>query len=193
MRIWMLTFATLALSACTTIPEQLQGTYPEISPARVEPSAFGSAVRWGGTIIDASNEENKTCFEVLSRNLDKYLRPKVEDRTAGRFIACKEGFFDPEVFARGREVTVIGRIRNIDVRAIDEFNYRYPVIDVDQLVLWEPREEVLVIDDPFYYPYYPYYWGGYYPYYYWRHPMHGRTYARPRQLLPDPAKTQPED
>jgi outer membrane lipoprotein len=196
MRILIFAIATLAVSACTTIPEQIQGTYPDISPARVEPATFGSTVRWGGTIIDAKNDVNSTCFEVLSRDLDKYLRPKVEDRTSGRFIACKAGFFDPEVFARGREVTVTGHIRNIEVRSIDEFSYRYPVIDVDNLILWEVREEVLVIDqpfDPFYSPYYwggP--WGGYYPYYYHR-PMNSRSYVRSRQLLPDPADVRPED
>jgi len=181
----------ILISGCTTVPEQIQGDYTDISPARVEPALFGSQVRWGGTIIDAVNEDDSTCFEVLSRELDKYLRPRVEDRTAGRFIACKPGFYDPEVYAHGREVTLTGRIRGIEVRQVDEFDYRYPVIDVDALILWEVRQEVLVIDypyDPFYYPYwYGPYWGPY-PYY----PMHGRSYARPRQLLPDPAIVQPE-
>jgi outer membrane lipoprotein len=192
MRILTATTLVLTLSACTTIPQQIDGTYSDISPARVEPAVFGQTVRWGGTLIDARVEKDSTCFEVLSRELDKYLRPRLEDRTAGRFIACKSGFYDPEVFARGREVTLTGRIRNIEERPIDEFTYRYPVVDVDQLVLWEVREEVMVIDypyDPFYYPYYwngPYW--GYYPYYRHGYPMHHRGYARTRQLLPDPAE-----
>ena len=199
MRIWITTIAVLTLSACTTIPEQIQGTYANVSPARVEPSAFGSTVRWGGTIIDANSQEDHTCFEVLSHTLDKYLRPELTDQTAGRFIACKPGFYDPEVFARGREVTLTGRIRNIEVREIDDFNYRYPVLDVDELVLWEVREQVMVIDHPYDPFYYPYYWGGpyggYYPYYpYYRHPhsMSGRSYARTRTLLPDPAIMTPD-
>jgi outer membrane lipoprotein len=190
MRSWIFTITLLALAGCTTIPEQLQGTFPDVSPARVEPAAFGNTVRWGGVIIDSMNAQDNTCFEVLSRDLDKYLRPKVEDRTAGRFIACKQGFYDPEVFARGREVTLIGRIRDVEVKNIDEFKYRYPVVDVDELVLWQVREEVFVVDgfyDPFWYPYY---WGspywGHYPYYPPGRPMHGRSYARSRQLLPDP-------
>jgi len=191
--------AVLAVSACTTVPEQIQGSYADISPARVEPAVFGSAVRWGGTIIDSKNEESSTCFEVLSRNLDKYLRPKLEDQTAGRFIACKQGFYDPEVFARGREVTLTGHIRNIEVKQVDEFNYRYPVVDVDDLVLWEVREEVVVIDHPYDPFYYPYYWGhpywGYYPYHRGYYPMHppSRSYGRTRTLLPDPAIVQPGD
>ena len=47
MRIWIVTIAILAVSACTTVPEQIQGTYPDISPARIEPAVFGSTVRWG--------------------------------------------------------------------------------------------------------------------------------------------------
>jgi len=194
MRFCIASLAVLAvlISGCTTVPEQIQGDYADISPARVEPALFGSQVRWGGTIIDAVNEEDSTCFEVLSRELDKYLRPRLEDRTAGRFIACKAGFYDPEVYARGREVTLTGRIRSIEVRQVDEFDYRYPVIDVDQLILWEVRQEVLVIDQPYDPFFYPYYWG-YYPYYPYYYPMHGRSYGRTRLLLPDPAIVQPEN
>ena len=188
MRILIILSFVLLLSACTTIPEQLQGTYADISPARVEPQVFGSTVRWGGEIIDSMIKPDSTCFEILSRDLDKYLRPEVEDRTAGRFIACQKGFHDPEVYAKGREVTVIGRIRNIEVRQIDEFNYRYPVLDVDQIVLWEKRQDVIYYDqfyDPFYYPYYwGYPYGAYYPYR--PYPPHsGRAHVK--QTLPDPS------
>jgi outer membrane lipoprotein len=196
-RIVQLAAVTLLFSACTTIPEQLQGTYAEISPARVEPSVYGSSVLWGGVIIDAKNEKENTCFEILSREMDKYRRPLVEDRTSGRFIACKPGFYDPEVFAKGREVTITGTIRNIEARQIDEFSYRYPVLDVNELVLWEVRQDVLVYNnyDPFYYPYY---WGYGFGYPYHRYPYYGgfprHSYggtARIRQTLPDPAVTSP--
>ena len=190
-----LAVAILAVPACTTVPTQLEGTYSEISPARVEPGVYGSTVRWGGVILDARNKENQTCFEVLSRELSKYMRPMVEDSTAGRFIACKDGFHDPEVYAKGREVTLTGKIRNMEVRQIDEFNYRYPVLDVSNLVLWEKRNDVLVYDhyDPFYSPYY---WGGWgysrfpyygYPHYGYGFPHHSRTTVRTRQTTPGPA------
>ena len=52
---------------------------------------------------------------MLSRELDKYLRPVQEDFTAGRYIACKAGFQDPVVFSKGREVTTIGEISNISI------------------------------------------------------------------------------
>jgi outer membrane lipoprotein len=193
MRSWTLMIAVLALAGCTTIPPQLEGTYPTVSPAQVGPAAFGSTVRWGGVIIDSDNSRDETCFEVLSRDLDKYLRPEVEDRTAGRFIACKKGFYDPEVFAKGREVTLVGRIRDIEVKNVDDFEYHYPVVDVSDLVLWEVREDVMVVDN-FYDPWYPYYWygpyWGYYPYYHPGWPAHGRSHMHRRQLLPDAADVQ---
>lgn len=189
----------LSLAACTTIPTQLQGEYASVSPARVDPASFGTTVRWGGIIIDAKNESQRTCFEVLSRELDKYMRPKVEDITSGRFIACQDGFSDPEVFAKGREVTLVANITGVEERKIDEFNYRYPVLQVNDLVLWEERKDVMYYHD-YYDPYwYPYAWGspyyGYYPYYRggfgYGYGARG-GYAVTRQTLPNPAKLEPE-
>lgn len=195
MRVLTLVIVLLAVSACTSIPEQIQGNYSEVSPARVEPGVYGTEVRWGGVILDAKIKEEATCFEVLSRDLDKYLRPKVEDRTAGRYIACKPGFHDPEVFSKGREVTLTGRIRDVETRQVDEFDYRYPVLDVDELVLWEKRKTVVVhqgYHDPFYYgPYWHQPWG-YYPYYRYPYAPHGRSYSYTRQTLPDASELEPE-
>ncbi|MDT8320661.1 MAG: Slp family lipoprotein [Xanthomonadales bacterium] len=201
MRKLILALAVMAIaSACTTVPAELEGSYRSISPARVDGGVLGSQVRWGGVIVDTRNEEDVTCLEILSRELGKYLRPQVSDRTAGRFIACKPGFYDPEVYSKGREVTLTGRISRIEVRQIDEFSYRYPVVEVDELVLWEKRQDVRVYDhyDPFYSPYY---WGygpyrGYYYYYYpfYRSPgfgVHGR--ATIRKTVPDPAETKAGD
>jgi len=181
-----LTAITVTLvAACTSIPTQLQGEYAEVSPADVQPDVFGSSVRWGGVLVDTRNEKDRTCFEVLSRELDRSMRPRPEDRTAGRFIACTSGFHDPEIYANGREVTITGQIKNVETRKIEEFDYRYPVLEITDLVLWEERDDVIVYDgfyDPFYYSYfwwgYPYW--GYYPYYrypgpYYRGAVHMST------------------
>ena len=204
MRLLIIMIVTLAVSACTTIPEEIQGTYQEISPARVEPGVFGSEVRWGGVILSSKISDNTTCFEVLSRNLDKYLRPKLEDSTLGRFIACKPGFHDPLVFTKGRELTVTGSLRAIETRKVDDFDYRYPVLAVDDLVLWQKRGVVMRYrgySDPFYGPWgwRGGYWGGWggwggYPYYY-RHPFPRYTtgYAEPVTLLPNPAIVEPSE
>jgi outer membrane lipoprotein len=202
MRFLTITIVILALSACTTIPEQIQGSYPEISPARVEPGVFGSSARWGGVILNSKNKDSGTCFEVLSRELDKYLRPELQDATLGRFIACTKGFNDPIIFTKGREITVTGRIQGIEVQKVGDFDYRYPVLEVEDLVLWEKRKVVMRyrgFNDPFYgygghwgggYWGGGYWGGGYggrYPYYRHPFPSYNTGYIEPQTLLPGPA------
>jgi outer membrane lipoprotein len=202
MRHLLLVTALLALSACTSIPEQIEGSFQEISPARVEPSVFGSNVRWGGVIVGSTAKDSQSCLEILSHDLDKYLRPKLEDSTAGRFIACQPGFLDPMVFTAGREITVTGTIERIELRKVEDFDYHYPVLAIDDLVLWQKRKVVMryrgvggPFYDPFYGPYFspwygrPGYWGGYmggwrgYPPF----PGYGSGYVEPQELLPGPA------
>jgi outer membrane lipoprotein len=202
MRFLTITIVILALSACTTIPEQIQGSYPEISPARVEPGVFGSSARWGGVILNSKNKDSGTCFEVLSRELDKYLRPELQDATLGRFIACTKGFNDPIIFTKGREITVTGRIQGIEIQKVGDFDYRYPVLEVEDLVLWEKRKVVMRyrgFNDPFYgygghwgggYWGGGYWGGGYggrYPYYRHPFPSYNTGYIEPQTLLPGPA------
>jgi len=198
MRLLALTAVILTLSACTTVPEQIQGTFADISPARVEPSVFGSEVRWGGVIVSSSAKDSQSCLEILSHNLDKYLRPKLEDSTAGRFMACQPGFLDPMVFTAGREITVTGKIRNIEVQKVEDFDYRYPVLAIDDLVLWQKRQVVMRYRgyaDPFYDPFYgPWYgrrgyWGGGWGYWggWGSYPAYRTGYIEPLILRPDPA------
>ena len=183
------------ISGCANIPEQIRGDFAAVSPARVQAEAVGSSVRWGGVLVDTQNEQDRTCFEVLSRELDQNMRPKTGDDTAGRFIGCISDFYDPEVYEKGREVTITGRISSVEIRKIEAFDYRYPLLEIDNLVLWEERK-----DAPYYSPYYyPYYWGypygGYYPYHGFSSPygiynsygtgrVHGRgSLSGPSQIL----------
>lgn len=206
MRLLIIAAFFLTLSACTTIPEQIQGAYQDISPARVESSVFGADVRWGGIIVATHVEADKSCIEILSRELGKYLRPETNDSTAGRFIGCQPGFLDPMVYAAGREITVTGAIQRIEVKKLEEFDYRYPVVEIDDLVLWEKRKVVMRyrgFNDPFYGPMYgpwygpPGYWGGPwggpwggYPWYPRPYGSYGTGYIEPVELLPGPAVTE---
>ena len=156
------------LSACTTVPEQLRGDYSNITPETTKDSDIQTRIRWGGVILETRPEDNHTCFEILSKYLESSMRPSDEDQTEGRFVACRPGFYDPEVFQKGREVTVTGDIIHIDVRKVGDFDYRFPVVDIDFISLWPKPIEVRPYD--FYGPYAPYYWR--YPYVglYYRYP-----------------------
>ena len=158
----------LSFSACTTIPEQLKGDYVSLSPKNTTEKNLETAVRWGGVILETRPENDHTCFEVLSKQLQTSMRPKISDQDGGRFIACKPGFYDPEVFEKSREVTVTGKVIHMDVRKVGEYDYHFPIVDIEFMILW-PK-----LRDRAYYAYYgmyrPYYW--HYPYYgsYWRYP-----------------------
>ena len=156
--------ACLFLSACTQIPVQLQGDYPTLIPKQTVEKDLQTSVRWAGIILDTRPEEDHTCFEILGRQLDNEMRPENADQSTGRFIACKSGFYDPEVFKKKREVTVTGKIVYIDVRKVGDFDYHFPIVDIEFMSLWPVRR------------YRPYYHYGPYAPYYWHYPHYGRYY-----------------
>jgi len=160
--------AGLSFSACTTIPEQLKGEYTTLKPENATEKDIGTPVRWGGVVLETRPEANYTCFEILSKQLQKSMRPGVSDQSGGRFIACKSGFYDPEVFDKGREVTATGKLIHIDTRKIGEYDYHFPVLDIEFMSLWPERKERVYYD----------YRGAYRPYY-WHYPNYGFYYRYP--------------
>ncbi|MEM1410892.1 MAG: Slp family lipoprotein [Pseudomonadota bacterium] len=165
----LLTASLLVLSACSTVPEPLRGTYPLIEPQDTARADIGRDVRWGGVILDTKPDQSQTCFEVLSRELDGSMRPRNQDLTQGRFIACRDGFLDPEVFAKGREITLLGSVTALDQRKVGDFDYQYPVLATSFITMWPERPDVIInnFNDPFFWgPYWGPYWGRY-PYYGW--------------------------
>ena len=155
------------LSACTTIPEQLKGDYVSLIPKNTTENNLETPVRWGGVILETRPEADFSCLEILSKQLQTSMRPEKSDQADGRFIACKPGFYDPEVFKKGREVTVTGKIIHIDIRKVGEYDYHFPVVDMEFMILWPKRR-----DRVNYGMYQPYYW--HYPYYgrHWRYPYY---------------------
>ena len=164
----ILSLTLFGLSACTTVPTQLKGDFSNITPETTKESDLQTRIRWGGVILETRPEDDHTCFEILSKQLKSSMRPSSEDQTEGRYVACRPGFYDPEVFKKGREVTTTGDIIHIDVRKVGDFDYNFPVVDIDFISLWPKPIEVRRYD--FYGPYAPYYWR--YPYVglYYRYP-----------------------
>jgi len=147
--------STLALAACATVPKPLQGEYASTKPAAA--GSTGERIRWGGEIIRVDTSAEHSCFEILGRDLDDSARPRRRDESAGRFLACRNGFYDPEVFTKGREVTVTGTLNGSEERKVGEYDYRYPRVDADVIYLWEKR----VARSPYYNDPYPGFGFGY--------------------------------
>ena len=172
LRILFLVGAATLLGACATAPKPLQGTFTQVSPQDAVATAQpGAPVRWGGRIIETKPGPDSTCFQLVSRPLTGTGRPSSDspDATSGRFIACRAGFYDPAVFAPGRDVTFVGRMDGVEVTRIGDYDARLPKISADVVYLWPEVREVEVVGSPFYDPFWgpgPY-WGPRWGYWGW--------------------------
>lgn len=159
--------AVALLSACASTPDALEGEFAELQPSNASDADAGEAVRWGGRLLKAEPERDRTCFEVLSLPLGSDARPDRDATPGRRFLACQEGFVDPAAFPRDRLVTVTGTFAGFSSREIGDYPYRYPRVDADTVYLWPRIREYARYPDPYpfwYDPYYRPYWG---PRHYW--------------------------
>lgn len=174
--------AAVSLAGCATAPKPLQGTFTSQSPQQA--AGQGERVRWGGSVIDVEPQAARTCFQVLGKPLATNGRPREVDASEGRFLACRAGFYDPAVFAAGREVTVVGAIDGNETRSVGAYALQLPRIAADAIHLWPER-----IDR--YERYDPYWFWSPFGYHGWYGPSiryHRVPYARPKA---EPAPSQP--
>lgn len=169
---------TVSLGACTTAPKTIRTPVagpPVLAAVQSVDRYVGQRVRWGGTIVEVENRPTDTWIQVVARPLRRGGRPIDSSTTTGRFLAQVPGFLEPEEYQRGREITVVGTLAKGVTRDIGEYPYQFPLVQVDDLYLWEPLPEY----DPYFYT--PYYWDPfYYPWWphrpFYRAPRHPRPY-----------------
>ncbi|MCL7419672.1 MAG: Slp family lipoprotein [Methylobacter sp.] len=138
-RLLLLTIAIL-LGACTTVPKAIRrAPEPDIPLADVQKNFSahqGKPVRWGGVLLEVENRETETLLQILGYPLRYNGRPDVTDAAQGRFIIKTHEFLDPAVYAKDRELTVTGRLIELNERQIGRKSLTLPVIESQQLYLW---------------------------------------------------------
>lgn len=156
---WLFGVLLFVLGACARPPAVLSGgPFSESTVREAQRGDLtGQRVRWGGSLVGTTPGKDETCFEVVSHPLDREARPRPTDDSDGRFLACAPGFFDPAVYAVGRELSIVGTLQTPSVGKIGEFEYRYPRVTVEHVFLWPKRETVQVYGygpwpDPLWYP-----------------------------------------
>ena len=139
---------------------------------------IGKTVIFGGTVVTTRNYEEGSEIEVIQRDLDYSDYPMNDDQSSGRFIFLYNGYLESEIYAEGRRVTGAGKVKGMREGKVGEQTYLFPVIEVEELKLWEESRHY----DPYYD--YPYYRGGY-PY--GRHPFfYNHNYGYPYWWPPRP-------
>jgi outer membrane lipoprotein len=140
-----LVVASLALGACAT-PVFRQAPATGVSPleaAREPLRHAGTAVVWGGKILDVRNLADETEVQLAAYPLDAAQRPQQSDPALGRVIVVLPGFADPLDFPPGRFVTVLGHLDGTRTRRIGDADRELAVLRRDALHLWPvnfPRE-----------------------------------------------------
>lgn len=161
------------LSACSTtnIPVDISQPLADetgVAKVREQPNAYqNKRVRWGGLIVNTRNTASDSRIAIVSQPLNKSGRPVASDHSEGRFIAVLNEFVEPLVYSRNRQITISGHVTGTQTINVGEYQYEYPLVEVDHYYLWPKKPVQLKVEyppywrDPWLYPdYYPW------PYYY---------------------------
>ena len=108
------------------------------SAVLANPEAYqGETVIWGGKVIETLNEPGATFIRILQIPLDFTEMPEDEETSQGRFLAEVRGYADPEVYRKGRLVTLAGEIIGKRVEPLGDMEYVYPLVKVEDIHLWK--------------------------------------------------------
>lgn len=167
-------FILMLMTACSSnippdIREPVEGEVQFMEVKGNVQNHLSRKFRWGGVIIGTENKQESSWITIVAFPLDDNGRPRITDISPGRFIAVANQFLEPLVYSQEREITVTGRLVKTVVQKVGEFDYEYPVLDVEKFYLWPPLAEVEDKEPYYYRPYYPFYGWPYFPHpYYYR-------------------------
>ncbi|MHB8908516.1 MAG: Slp family lipoprotein [Syntrophales bacterium] len=163
-RLYLLCYGLLMIFGCSgpVISTEIRHEAVPIkgfAEVRQNPEQFkNSTIILGGEIIGTINHENEaSTLLVLDRPLDDSERPEKWDNSEGRFMVHTSYFLDPEIYTKGREVTVAGTVTGIERAPVGKTDYPYVALTARQIYLWSPRYP------PYAYPSYPYWSPDWYP------------------------------
>jgi len=145
-RSWFFILGLLAfIGGCVPVISKTLLKEAQIIPFRElssEPERFrGKTVILGGIILDLKVEKEKTVLEVLQVPASAYERPKDIEKSEGRFIVEYPSFLDPEIYKKGKAITVGGVVRGKEIGKIGERELVYPLIEGKEIYLWAPEEK----------------------------------------------------
>lgn len=152
----LVALAVLFVSACSSVPEKLayqpESALIDYPQALAEPAVYlGKPVRWSGLIVQTQVQKTDSDIEVVYLPLKANGQPVQQEDSPGRFIIRVHGLLDPELYAKGRSISVVGELTASIEGHIGQQSYRYPVVQAKEHLLWPKVKEVEVryVRDPF--------------------------------------------
>ena len=166
---------SIVLSGCNryqVIPDHLvKQVNDKLSYEQVKgsPETYrGRIVVWGGEVLNAVREGDRTKIEVLQMPLNKDHIPDVPKASSrGRFFVLdsRHEIIDPAIFEEGSKVTVIGEIEGKSSKSSDPVSSESPVLAIRDMTLWSSHSRGFLPSHSSYYYGYGYY--GHRPYTFW--------------------------
>lgn len=134
--------ACLAVTACATPALDTSRVTSGATPhAMVEamPGGRGTRVHWGGEIVSITNRERATLIEILSYPLARDGLPNAYKKPTGRFVLRRETFLEPQDYAPGRLLTVVGTVQALTRTSVGETELVVPLVRAEQMKLWSDQ------------------------------------------------------
>ena len=149
LKVPLLLFSIVAISACTSLPKQLDSTNPELVTDyalwKAAPEK-NNELRLGGVIAKVTNLKSSTRVEVVNLISDFTGKPDLNKEPTGRFVVYLDGFVDPAALTEGRLITVLGSSNGTEVGEVGEFSYTFPTMTATAYHLWRVEQRVIMDD-----------------------------------------------
>ena len=144
MNLLILALLLLLTSACSTLAPQPAAGSRSITPNQVSRhmrSPESAPVEWGGVIVSLENLRQSSEIQIIASPLTNSGRPETDEPPVGRFIAIQPGYLESIDYARGRQVTVSGKLDRLREGKVGQSSYLFPVLLVQKIHLWPKQRE----------------------------------------------------
>jgi starvation-inducible outer membrane lipoprotein len=125
---------------CSNVPHKLEVAQHQTltSFESVNGSSIGEIVRWGGLIVDSTNQDGFAEILILQHPLDEEGKPEYHKKFGGKFVGR---IGQDESFRRGALITLIGKIDGIEKITADGQSQHVALIQVDDFYVWQDTDE----------------------------------------------------
>lgn len=150
-RLFLPILACFIVAGCSSFPKSVRVSdvdqLPSLHQLQKNTAAHrDETVVLGGIIVDVINNDNQTTLEILELKLFASGRPRSDtDASQGRFRVTFDSFLEPQIYAKGRAITVRGTVDDLVEGHIGNHPYKFIHLRGTGYHLWpEQPDEVQV-------------------------------------------------